>query len=129
MPPVVHVFGDAMARLWDLPVYSLDSQSLLEQHSGSHCGVIALVNLGAILGLWGTFTTEDALLWHDRILQPTYLGMGGVEWNKAHGLLLVELPKHGVTADVAPARATQALKNFHLLRRCERLSQNIHGRP
>ena len=101
-----------LADHWQLSSYAVQTSSLLSQTHGSHCGVIALVNLGQYLGLWTSFMESDALEWFRALMTPAFVGMGQVEYNKAHGLLVAELPKHGVPSNEAAARAAAALKKL-----------------
>eukprot|EP00438_Fugacium_kawagutii_P009705 Skav211708 [mRNA] locus=scaffold2852:32753:42021:+ [translate_table: standard] len=58
-----------------------------------------------------SFVRQEArFVYHDGLADMP--SVGNVEWNKAHRLLVDELPKHGVPADVAANRAVQALKKL-----------------
>eukprot|EP00438_Fugacium_kawagutii_P029499 Skav222725 [mRNA] locus=scaffold2390:142978:151550:+ [translate_table: standard] len=118
-------FAEAPARhliqlislVWNEPLYIVHKHTLVTQHGGAHCGVIALVNLGAFLRLWTSFTEERALDWFDSIMAtcPSHTGLrgqGNADYSKAHTLLMEELPKHGVPADACSTRAALAIKRL-----------------
>eukprot|EP00438_Fugacium_kawagutii_P006439 Skav208838 [mRNA] locus=scaffold1193:172877:176524:+ [translate_table: standard] len=105
---------------WNQPLYVIKRHSLVQQHDGSHCGAIALVNLGAFLGLWNTFEEATAIAWHTRIsddmmdffLPAQFRGRGAADHTRAHDLLVQELPKHGVPDKIASSRAALAIKKL-----------------
>ena len=112
LPYVASFLIDTIARIWQLPGWTVQRQSLLFQDGGSHCGIIALINFGEFLGLWNEFTEDAALEWFHTLMRPSFIGAGGVEYTRAHALLVEELPKHGVSAADAPSRAAAALKKM-----------------
>ena len=103
---------DAIADLWDLRQWNIQRFSVLQQSSGTHCGIIALANWAWYLDLLETIEETDAMEWYRRLMRPQFVGTGNVEYNRAHAFLLTELPKHGVDASEAPARAAAALKRL-----------------
>ena len=103
---------DAIADLWDLRQWNIQRFSILQQSSGTHCGIIALANWACYLGLMDSIEEEDALQWYRRLMHPRFIGQGGVEYNRAHAFLVSELPKHGVGQADAPGRAAAALKRL-----------------
>eukprot|EP00438_Fugacium_kawagutii_P022222 Skav203955 [mRNA] locus=scaffold391:469362:472634:+ [translate_table: standard] len=118
-------FAEAPARhlihlvslIWNEPLYVVQSVSLVAQTGGVHCGIIALVHLGAFLHLWTSFTEDRALHWFDSLSsQASSIGglraAGNADYSKAHSLLLEELPKHGVPLDACASRAALALKRL-----------------
>ena len=88
------------------------SCSLVSQTDGNHCGAIALAHLGFVLGLWTSFSEQRAIAWSRQLAEDLIVGGGATEYSKAHSFLVNELPKHGVPASVAPARAALALKKL-----------------
>ena len=112
VPHVAQFIFETVAKRWNLPTWTLQQYTLIHQDSGSHCGVIALVNSGAYLGLWDTYSEEQALQWFAALMAPRFIGAGTVEYNKAFKLLAAELPKHGVPDGEAASRAAAALKKL-----------------
>eukprot|EP00435_Cladocopium_sp_Y103_P041591 s1301_g11.t1 len=111
-PLEVHALIHLLLGFFELDTCEVRHSSLVIQTSGQHCGAIALANLGGFLGLWTSFSEAAALQWFDQLHAAAIVGAGAVEYTKAHGLLVQELPKHGVPMADAPARATMALKKL-----------------
>eukprot|EP00435_Cladocopium_sp_Y103_P009215 s2736_g2.t1 len=108
----VQFLADTIGLFYGMQSTVVCHSSLAAQTSGAHCGTIALANLGGFLGLWTSFSEHDAIMWYQALCDLTFVGDGPVEYNRAHGLLVQELPKHGVQSSEAPARATMALKKL-----------------
>ena len=91
------------------------SQSLLLQHDDDLCGVHALINLGAELGKWETFTYDEAVAWMDA-LRPHDCPRGGgaTDYASAHSTLIELLPTKGVPPEKAAERASLAIKRLGL---------------
>ena len=112
IPHVAQFIFDTVADHWQLHGWSVQQTTLLQQDFGTHCGVIALINFGAFLGLWTHYSEERALQWYEELMQPRFVGLGQVDYAKAHSQLVLELPKHGVPPEAAAARAAAALKKL-----------------
>eukprot|EP00438_Fugacium_kawagutii_P029675 Skav211479 [mRNA] locus=scaffold2188:30360:32612:- [translate_table: standard] len=105
---------DTVVMHLDLRIFLRRRFTLLSQTDGSHCGVIALINLGWFLGLWTSYSEPEALTWYARLCAPRFLGRGQVEYTQVHTQLVEELPKHGVPNKDAASRAAHAIKKLGL---------------
>eukprot|EP00435_Cladocopium_sp_Y103_P050318 s564_g15.t1 len=112
LPASVQRVVGSMVSFFGLSSCSVRRHTLTVQTYGNHCGTIALANLGGFLGLWTSFSEDEACSWHYSLCSSEVTGAGAVEYTRAHGLLVQELPKHGVPPADAPARATLALKKL-----------------
>ena len=129
IPHAAQFIFDTVADHWQLHRWSVQQSTLLHQDYGTHCGVIALVNLGAFLGLWTEFTEERALLWYDQLMQPRFIGLGQVDYTKAHSQLVQELPKHGVPVELLQLGLQLHSRSLALLQSREHLTPRMCGKP
>ena len=93
----------------------LPSKTMLLQRNDDLCGVHALINLGAELGLWTEFSYDEAEAWmHALSNRDPIRGCGAIDFATAQAALTELLPSKGVPVDRASERAALALKRLGL---------------
>ena len=126
---------------WNLSGLALDFQRPIPQTFGFHCGTIALLTLGACLGLWPLPSESLASQIHlDLLDRQLRRGLGPSDENSVLEWLQTFLPSKGVPPEHALARAKLALQRLGLPVLREALQQkdpwkalkqagNVTGKP
>ena len=79
----------------------------LSQTGGTHCGALALLNLGLLLGLWPSYSS-----FHGLLSSQWRCGFGSADEKTVQAWLEEFLPSKGVSVDAVTARAQAAIKRL-----------------
>ena len=100
---------------WRCDTVSWKFAAPVAQIHGSNCGALALLNLGILLGLWTSYSHEDAVALFDALLASQWRqGFGPQDEKTVIAWLEDFLPSKGVAIEAVTARAQAAIKRLGL---------------
>ena len=112
-PSLLIQLAQIFLQAWGCDDMELTLHITVPQVNGSHCGALALLNMGLAVGLWTSFDHDDARTVFQVLLDHQFHeGYGPVDEETILTWLTDFLPSKGVAVDQAAARAQQALKKL-----------------
>ncbi|CAK9083693.1 unnamed protein product, partial [Durusdinium trenchii] len=110
---VFHISVEADTTVARTPNTIVKAEHCVPQTHGSHCGAVALLNLGVILKLWQQADEATAELWHQMLLSKQQRQGRGKD-EAAITMLADILHSKGVPADQLQSRAQAAIRKLTL---------------
>ena len=113
LPADADILAARFARAAGTPNTIVKAEHCVSQTHGSHCGAVALLNLGVILNLWQQADEATAELWHQMLLSKQQRQGRGKD-EAAITMLADILHSKGVPADQLQSRAQAAIRKLTL---------------
>ena len=113
LPADADILAARFARAAGTPNTIVKAEHCVPQTHGSHCGAVALLNLGVILNLWQQADEATAELWHQMLLSKQQRQGRGKD-EAAITMLADILHSKGVPADQLQSRAQAAIRKLTL---------------